>query len=171
MVAHRSNKSHIKHNKQVEMHLSLLPKHLIVFDLCSGYKKKKTKTLIFFSSSEGSRATRQMPSIKTIVQYVITSFLVETLQSHIYHIWHTAVNLMHVQLCCYWPMSFSPSVCTCSMFVVLSASSLMLCDPPSPTQAHCLPVNTLHLSHLLSHWFKSVPSYLRLVVNVFFWLS
>lgn len=86
MVAHRSNKSHIKHNKQVEMHLSLLPKHLIVFDLCSGYKKKKTKTLIFFSSSEGSRATRQMPSIKTIVQYVITSFLVETLQSHIYHI-------------------------------------------------------------------------------------
>lgn len=43
MVAHRSNKSHIKHNKQVEMHLSLLPKHLIVFDLCSGYKKKRQK--------------------------------------------------------------------------------------------------------------------------------
>lgn len=86
MVAHRSNKSHIKHNKQVEMHLSLLPKHLIVFDLCSCYKKKKKKDKNFFSSSEGSRATRQMPSIKTIVQYVITSFLVETLQSHIYHI-------------------------------------------------------------------------------------
>lgn len=49
MVAHRSNKSHIKHNKQVEMHLSLLPKHLIVFDLCSGYKKKKKdKNFDFF---------------------------------------------------------------------------------------------------------------------------
>lgn len=131
MVAHGNNKSHIKHNKWVEMHLSLLPKHLtlIVHDLCSGYQKN-TKTLIIFLSSEGSRGTRQMPSSKTIVQYVITSFLVETLQSHIYHIWHTAVNLMHVQLCCYWPMSFSPSVCTCSMFVVLSASSLMLYDPP-----------------------------------------
>lgn len=45
MVAHRSNKSHIKHNKQVEMHLSLLPKHLIVFDLCSGYKKKERQKL------------------------------------------------------------------------------------------------------------------------------
>lgn len=48
MVAHRSNKSHIKHNKQVEMHLSLLPKHLIVFDLCSGYKKKDKNFDFFF---------------------------------------------------------------------------------------------------------------------------
>lgn len=55
MVAHRSNKSHIKHNKQVEMHLSLLPKHLIVFDLCSGYKKKdKNFDFFFFFRGEQS---------------------------------------------------------------------------------------------------------------------
>lgn len=47
MVAHRSNKSHIKHNKQVEMHLSLLPKHL--FLICAVVtKKKKDKNFDFF---------------------------------------------------------------------------------------------------------------------------
>lgn len=132
MVAHRSNKSHIKHNKQVEMHLSLLPKHLFLICAVVTKKRKRQKLWFFFSSSEGSRATRQMPSIKTIVQYVITSFLVETLQSHIYHIWHTAVNLMHVQLCCYWPMSFSPSVCTCSIVCGFICEFIDALWPPLP---------------------------------------
>lgn len=56
MVAHRSNKSHIKHNKQVEMHLSLLPKHLIVFDLCSCYNKKKDKNFDFFFFFRGEQS-------------------------------------------------------------------------------------------------------------------
>lgn len=37
-----------------------------------------------------------------------------------------------------------------------------------PPSLHRLPVNTVHPFPLLSHWFKSVPSYLWLVVKVYF---
>lgn len=51
-----------------------------------------------------------------------------------------------------------------ALFIIKPAYSLM---PYNPSPPHRLPVSTVHPSPPLSYWFKSVPSYLWLVVNVF----
>lgn len=75
-----------------------------------------------------------------------------------------AVVFMHATFSRSLPSHTGVYCSICASVIVRPAGSLMPYDPSSPRR---LPVNTVRPSPPLSRWFKSVPSYLWLVVNVF----